>query len=358
MISITLFLFAAFVGNEDIIFTKNFPLEFSEEEEDDELVDPHFFDFSPRGDLYLLERLNPRILHWDADGNFKGSFGSKGQGPGEFRSPQLIHATKDEVWVWDRASGFSIFDLDGKYKTRIPAFNARIRRFAVVNQDTILIAYQKRGSQPVNHFALTDRKGKIIKDLVHWNNEAFLAPVEGDDKAHVVAYLPEVEIYSDKNGLIHFGFSQNKTIYTINNQGQITFTVKPSFITGPSNDVEKEAWKRFRFTGDNGKVYTHKTMPSVKWDYTKNKAYYTHFIVKGQKLATVLTPISGTDQQKAYNEGFYYLYPFSDGGKPSKRGYYRFADDSQIMYNNGRMLAVFINDEDEYEVKEFTFKGF
>lgn len=326
--------------------------------EDDEIIDPHFMDFSPSGDLYLVERGQTRVLHWSEDGKFKGIIGRKGKGPGEFESPQLIHATTDEVWVWDRSNGFMVFKPDGSFVKRVAAPPERIRRFAVVNDKLLLAAIQIRGPRGMDmEFHLLDHQGKTVKVLKSIKNSMFLEAPKGDDNVHIKAFGPEADIHSDKAGTIWFGFSEEKTIYKLNDQGEIVEKMHLGLPTAPPIDSDIEAVRRMRFTGDRGKVFTLKSMRDVKWNFDHNKAYYTHLLIRGNKVMAVLTPVSGNDQTKGYHEASYTVEAFESDSKPLFRGRYQFPEDSQILYNNGRMLAVYLNQDDVFEVKEFTIKG-
>lgn len=345
-----------FMGvNDPVIFIKEYPVDLPE---DEALIDPHFFDFSPDGELYLVERLNPRIHRWSKEGKYLGNFSKEGQGPGELQSPQLIYVTDDEVWVYDRPTAlFSVFTREGKFQKTVPYMVGRVRRFAVVNDQYILAGYLFRDKNPRDEFHLLDHEGNSVKLLKSIKNEMFLTPAEGDDSFHIKAYGPELDIFSDKKGSFWFGFSQEKTIYKMNNQGQIVDKINLDFRTTEPTDPEKEAIKRMRFTGDRGEVFSLKYMKNLKMHYDYKKAYYTHFMITGNKAVAVLTPISGTDMQKGYNEGSYTVMEFKDRGKPLAAGSYRFPEDVQLWYNNGRMVGAFFDENDAFVIKEFTFRG-
>lgn len=70
------------------------------------------------GDIYILDSSNFRVLHYDSDRHFLGSFGKQGQGPGEFQAPSEIAAAPDgTVWIFDSmAKQISIFDSRGVWK--------------------------------------------------------------------------------------------------------------------------------------------------------------------------------------------------------------------------------------------------
>ena len=67
------------------------------------------------GNLYVLDSPNARVVVFDAEGRFLRSMGSRGGGPGEFRSPATISVSSDgEVAVFDYAKGDLVrFAADG-----------------------------------------------------------------------------------------------------------------------------------------------------------------------------------------------------------------------------------------------------
>jgi len=72
----------------------------------------------PHGDLFVSDGYgNSRVHHFSPDGELMHSWGSPGQGPGEFHLPHSLAITNDErVFVADRENDrIQIFDTSGKY---------------------------------------------------------------------------------------------------------------------------------------------------------------------------------------------------------------------------------------------------
>jgi len=326
----------------------------------DPMSDPHFMDFSPQGELFMVERIDAKVHRWSVTGKYLGAFGKKGQGPGEFMSPQLLYITEKEAWVWDRGTRlYSVFSHEGKFLRNVPAYAGRLRRFALINDNLILVGLQVRDPKNTRmEFHLTDLEGNSVKLLESVKNGMFIDTVEGDNLGHLKAYGPELDIVSNKKGDVWFGFSQTKIVTQLNDKGEVVGKVSLNFPTAPPNDDEIEAFKRMSFNSDSGNSVSMASIPGIKWHYEYDKAFYTHLAVFGDKVAAVLTPISGNDQQKAYNEAFYTILEFKDNGKPLSRGSYRFAEDAQLYYNNGHMVGAFMDEDDEFEIKSFVLKGF
>lgn len=68
----------------------------------------------PDGTTVAAEESGPRLLFFDPAGRVKASIGRRGDGPGEFRLPQLLGHRGDTVWVYDYVhSRVTRFDADG-----------------------------------------------------------------------------------------------------------------------------------------------------------------------------------------------------------------------------------------------------
>ncbi|MFC1739153.1 peptidyl-alpha-hydroxyglycine alpha-amidating lyase family protein [Planctomycetota bacterium] len=140
----------------------------------------------PNGDIYVSDGyVNSRVMRFDADGKFKQSWGSKGDGPGEF---SLVHNIaidkKGRVYIADRENRrVQIFDADGKFinqwrhlgsvfglyideKTRVYATDGESNNVYVVNEKgDILSKFGRTGDGPgkfkMAHSITVDKRGNI-----------------------------------------------------------------------------------------------------------------------------------------------------------------------------------------------------
>lgn len=79
----------------------------------------------PDGLLYTLEWGESSVRRWTPDGQPAGSFGRRGEGPGEFEQASDLGFFGDSLWVWDaEAYRVSYFDLDGEFLGSVsPSFD-------------------------------------------------------------------------------------------------------------------------------------------------------------------------------------------------------------------------------------------
>ena len=138
------------------------------------------------GDIYISDGYaNSRVMRFGADGKFKQSWGSKGDGPGEF---DLVHNIaidkKGRVYIADRENRrVQIFDADGKFlnewkhlgkvfglyiddKGRVYTTDGESNNVYVVSEKgEVLSKFGKTGDGPgefrMAHSITLDKKGNI-----------------------------------------------------------------------------------------------------------------------------------------------------------------------------------------------------
>ena len=96
---------------------------------------------SPSGDLYVSDGYgNSKVHRFSSDGELILSWGSKGDGPGQFVIPHGIWVDKDEiVYVTDRQNHrIQIFDPEGEYKTEWTGFRQPCSIY--MDEDLIYVA--------------------------------------------------------------------------------------------------------------------------------------------------------------------------------------------------------------------------
>ena len=81
------------------------------------LKNPIGIAFDSKGNLYVADAGNGRIVHFDAKGNFVSQWGKKGKGPGEFSTAHgLAIDQKNRVYVADRGNNrVQVFDPSGTF---------------------------------------------------------------------------------------------------------------------------------------------------------------------------------------------------------------------------------------------------
>ena len=84
-------------------------------------VNPTGFMMGPEGNYFVLDRGTSTILKYDANGTYTGSFGGRGEGPGEFMMPDLEAIEGDTLILYDRSQmRLTRFRTDGTLLDIIP----------------------------------------------------------------------------------------------------------------------------------------------------------------------------------------------------------------------------------------------
>jgi hypothetical protein len=343
-------------ANDDVTVLRTFdPLPTGGE---DYLAVPFSMDFH-KNKLYLMDRDRARIFVWDEHGHFVKAFGKRGEGPGEMFYPQKLCVRFDEVWVWDFRGQMTLFELDGTYKTSFPVTGIEPRNFALLSAEKALLGIRNhRADLKMDmQFQWLERGGKAGEILKTWPNETLLRPlVKGTNKTTIKAYSPEVDIQRDGEGNIYFGFSQNRTLYKMDKDGKISGEQIYELPTAPPTDEERKVTEELSFPLPNGGRRVLADIPGLHIAFDHDKAYYTQFLIRGEKVVFVLTPLGS---MRGVGNGFYRAtYRVNDlkTGKLLGGGRYQFPIDSAVFYRNGRILACMAGEEG-YTLQEIELKG-
>lgn len=80
------------------------------------------------GSMFVVDNQMQHIAVYDSSGNFRRTFGSVGEGPGEMLSPLSIAVIDSLVAVYDEALGrISVFDTVGTFHRSFPLATPRVR---------------------------------------------------------------------------------------------------------------------------------------------------------------------------------------------------------------------------------------
>ena len=171
------------------------------------------------------------------------------------------------------------------------------------------------------------------------------------------AFSPEIDIQTDGQGNWYFGFSQEPTLYRLDPAGKVAEKRSFQIPTGPATHEERQHVQDMSFPGPNGSRISMKSFPNLKVSFDHDKAYYTHFLIKGDQIAFVLTPIgTGYLLGTGYGRASYYIGDFKTGEVKS-RGAYDLGEDAVIFYRNNRILACTLDESETYQLSEISLKG-
>lgn len=101
--------------------------------------------------VYIADRFERRIAHYDIDGSLIRHFGQKGAGPGEFLSPAQIAVHESEVAVLDQSLGrIVVFDTAGRYLRSVSAPEGMmIGDIAILRPQLMAITLSQQAGPPL-----------------------------------------------------------------------------------------------------------------------------------------------------------------------------------------------------------------
>jgi hypothetical protein len=103
---------------------------------------PYDVDIDIDGNIYILDTGNCRVQKFDSESDFVLTFGNKGQGPGEFVSPNSMQIINNRIYINDLSNSvINVFDLKGNYLEGIKKKKAPYL-FQVLSDNNIAVYYQ------------------------------------------------------------------------------------------------------------------------------------------------------------------------------------------------------------------------
>lgn len=321
------------------------------------LAAPTAFVVAQNGHLYVLDTKTCRIHIWDKLGKYIKSFGQKGEGPGEMQFPYKADVTATSLWVHDLAGKMNQFDLDGKYIKTFHLQRPRMRTFSAISDELFLVTTrrQENAHDIFNRFELVNTEGKTVKTLAEIRNESFLSPREGDNHATVKAFPPVPEIQKDNQGNIFFGFSQKPTVFKM--KGESQEELRFSLITDRPDEDEIKGYVERALPCFGGDTFVIKDLPNIKIDFTHDKAYYTGFVVKGDRILFTQTPDGAIMGCGGVSLGRYYVCDVNTG-KVLATEAFDYPEGSIMMLRNNHILLAHMNADDEYDLFSIKPKAF
>jgi DNA-binding beta-propeller fold protein YncE len=153
------------------------------------LHDPHGVAVDGRGNIYVVDSGNDRIVKFDPSGRELVTFGKKGSGPGQFLKPLVVAISpQGNIVVLDsETSWIQVFAPDGKFLNRLAGPDMSLYHpagLAVSSDGTVAIA-----DTGGNRIVLIDSDGKLKG-----------SPITGVEKQ---PFSQPTDTYFDARGGIH-----------------------------------------------------------------------------------------------------------------------------------------------------------
>jgi hypothetical protein len=292
-----------------------------------------------QGDIYVVDDGNTRIQVFDKEGKYLRTIGRRGQGPGEFRSPQnvFVNNQNGEIYVPDFRS-IKVFASNGDYLRTIP-LESYNRSYCISSGGAIIGEVDK----------LTFDENNIIKTRKFFASLRFINSNDGSETT-IASYpdqrskIIEGRIGKFSHGYEHifhmcaigpqtfvYGFSSDYELNIIDSTGKILFKIQkessPLSISNKEKDAVREQYR-------DSPIKNVNNIP-----FPKHKPYYGYILADGDWIF-VMQYKSPQDQREVwpvdvFDKQGYYLYKstFSVRPKLIKNGFVYLIDSSDESGN-------------------------
>jgi hypothetical protein len=196
------------------------------------------------GNLYVQDVGNIRIQEYDKAGKYVQTIGRKGQGPGEFQFPAMVHVDRDgNIWVFDSPTrALKVFSPDGTFKKSIP-LRAFIQPQFYVSKEGYIFGME------INYRTQEGPRIAILKLNPDGSLAETIAQFQGELKPNQNGYA----IHSYSNSLFLcglnpnafcYGFSMDYKIFLADGQGKIILIIQKAEKPIPVSGEEKDWIKK------------------------------------------------------------------------------------------------------------------
>jgi hypothetical protein len=213
-----------------------------------ELLSPT--DMSAQGHrLFVSDNLANAIFIWDLEsGKFLKSFGTKGQGPGEFNGPEDIATSDTHLLVFNNNNmKFQFFTLDGAFvkKTNI-MLQGRLMDMALMQDEKIMVLAQQFGQQQFKTLQIHNSRGKPLKTLNKYEDKSYTYGENAQD-VHLDGYAEDVIFEKIDNNTVLYANTSQPTIHVLDLEGNQLKEIKFTMVRYPITDelkveFEDQAW--------------------------------------------------------------------------------------------------------------------
>lgn len=194
-----------------------------------------------RGDFYVVDQREQKVLKFSPDGRLLGAFGRKGQGPGDFQSPGRIAFTPaGELAVFEDIALVSFHRTDGAFLRRID-LNGRLG-LGYIGPDRF---YGWEWAPDSQRQVMVDAKNAVIATFHSVPRDRFSAVLPDETGRMVMfnysheAYVPRF-LYSHGAGLSAVGISDRYEIALLDGEGRTVTTLRRDAKPGRMSARERD----------------------------------------------------------------------------------------------------------------------
>jgi len=307
------------------------------------------------GNIFVLDRGNCRIQKYDEEGKYLQTIGRKGQGPGEFESPDVFCLdSKDNLYVQD-GRHIDIFNKEGKFKRSYVSFDFFYPFFGITGERNILakINSTKNLIKGTEEIILVSSEGEKIKTIASFPYEKPSPLQKGKFKLYIGdPYGAGLLFCFINEGMAVYGYSSEYRLFVINSSGEISRIIEKDqpgeLFTRKDKNKIIDKWVEIENRRKSGPKYSRGKIKEVI-RFPKYKSFYS-LLLKDDKNRIYIReyrPILFDNEESAsfdlFNGEGYYLYKAIIPLHPRfiKNGYlYRVERDEETDYRRIKRYKI------------------
>ena len=299
------------------------------------------------GTIHVLDIRSAKVFTWRGDGSYQGSFGNKGQGPGEFSFQGAgggkISATGNFIYVYDDGTkAVSVFDPKQDFVRAFPleVSIGTVYGFDMASDEHAVVAYSHRiDDRPLRILALFNKDGKHIRDLYKQEDNTYKVDADGEEpKMVLIPYATRmISRLDDRRGTILVGDNADNKFNVMDLQGNSTKTLTLELRRRPLVAEDKAEWNEQPW---------FKNQSFFQAEFPERKPFYNRITPVGESGYLVYV-------QSVYHnhcEGIY----IDEHGKTLGRFSLKLGENGGLFGSKGKLVAFTTDAEGEFTGQIWT----
>ncbi len=248
--------------------------------------------------FYVLDRMASKIYKFSPDGKLLLSFGSKGQGPGEFQAPHdILIAQNGHIIVSEDIAFVSVFDSKGQFIERISATKGLGLTF--LDEDLFYAWIWDEGGRTQ---LLVDKEGTILKKFFSVSSDDFSvsAPDESGRQVMFNYATPEIApsfIFNQFQNLFVIAINNRYEFSIFNSQGAKFSTIERDIKPPKLSTKERDFLLREMQETRNWPPWIWKL---VRKNIAKTKTYFDNILLSEKYIFVFRIRENLTDQNSLF----------------------------------------------------------
>jgi hypothetical protein len=314
------------------------------------LENPAHMDLDDDGNLYVVDLDAAKIFIWDAQGQYKGHFGKKGEGPGEFAfngsagGPHgYVSIVGNDIYIYDGGKRtLSVFDTELNFKSRdnFKMPGGRAEYFQILEDGRIFLYNSSYFSDvPYKKIAFYSKDMEELKQIYQAKDETWEYGEEnGNRRVILKIFSPGIMTHFDTfNKEIIVGNPSSPKFEIYGSDGNLKRTVDVKLVQQDVTRDDIEEWESQEWVSRS---------TFFKMTYMDKKPYYSNVLPFKDKgyLVYLQSPVYG----KA--SGIF----VDRQGKTKGRFTMALGEGGWMSSVDGRIFVVRINEMGDIEIGEMA----